>query len=145
MHPLARRWDQVAGDPAEGGLKLAAGNAATLVADTWLNLEDGVQVQFPGAAAASFRTGDYWLIPARVATGDVLWPQESGVDAQGNTVTNPVARLPDGIITLRAARGRSPPPPARRRPSQSASVQPGVRASMSQRWSLKMPMTSLRA
>jgi hypothetical protein len=99
LHPLVRRWDQVAGDPAQGGLQLAANsNAAILVADTWLNLEDGVQVQFPGAASATFRTGDYWLIPARVATGDVLWPQESGLDAQGNTVINPVAQLPDGVM-----------------------------------------------
>lgn len=98
LHPLVRRWDQVAGDPAAGGLSLAADNAAILVADAWLNLEDGVQVQFPGASSATFRTGDYWLIPARVATGDVVWPQESGVDAQGNAVTNPVAQLPDGIV-----------------------------------------------
>jgi hypothetical protein len=97
LHPLVRRWDQVAGDPTQGGFQLAAG-AAILVADAWLNLEDGVQVQFPGAAAATFRTGDYWLIPARVATGDVVWPQESGLDAQGNTVINPVARLPDGVM-----------------------------------------------
>jgi len=24
--------------------------------------------------AAQYRTGDYWLIPARVSTGDVEWP-----------------------------------------------------------------------
>jgi hypothetical protein len=44
---------------------------------TWLSLEDGVQVQFQKAAAGGtnlYRTGDYWLIPARTATGDVEWP-----------------------------------------------------------------------
>jgi hypothetical protein len=42
-------------------------------------LEDGVEVAFTGA---DFRTGDYWLIPARTATadeqgGNVEWPQEA--------------------------------------------------------------------
>jgi hypothetical protein len=45
-------------------------------------LEDGIQIQFqPGA---TYRTGDYWLIPARVATGDVEWPKLR--DAQGKLV-----------------------------------------------------------
>lgn len=30
-------------------------------------------------------------------TANVLWPNETATDAQGNVVTNPVARLPDGI------------------------------------------------
>jgi hypothetical protein len=44
----------------------------------WLMLEHGVQVQFQKAPAGSqhqYRTGDYWLIPARVVTGDVEWPR----------------------------------------------------------------------
>ena len=45
-----------------------------------LDLENGVQIQFPGAVAgevaAIYRTSDYWTIPARVATGDVEWPTE---------------------------------------------------------------------
>jgi Family of unknown function (DUF6519) len=52
-----------------------------------------------------FRTADYWLIPARVATGDVIWPTETAVDgqgkpitdAQGKPVTKPVAMQPDGV------------------------------------------------
>jgi hypothetical protein len=35
-------------------------------------LEDGIEVQF---SQGSYRTGDYWLIPARTATGDVEWPR----------------------------------------------------------------------
>jgi hypothetical protein len=73
-HPLLRRWDQQAGDPAIGGLQLVSeGTALVVGSDTaWLNLEDGVQVRFtPGA---KYRTGDYWLIPARTATGDIVWP-----------------------------------------------------------------------
>jgi hypothetical protein len=41
----------------------------------WIELEDGVQIQFPRNADNRYRAGDYWLIPARVATGDVIWPK----------------------------------------------------------------------
>lgn len=75
-HPLLRRWDQRAGDSKIGGLTLTDG-AADVIERTknnshWLNLEDGVQVQFE--PRANYRPGDYWLIPARTATGDVEWP-----------------------------------------------------------------------
>jgi uncharacterized protein DUF6519 len=99
-HPLLRRWDQKAGASEEGGLTLGADNAALIPSgtpDVWLNLEDGVQIQFVNPASSRFRTGDYWLIPARVATGDVIWPRETVTDSTGNSVTNPVAMRPDGI------------------------------------------------
>ena len=71
-HPLLRRWDQQKGDPAIAGLQLASDGAALIVGSgAWLNLEDGVQVQFTGG---TYRTGDYWSIPARTATGDIVWP-----------------------------------------------------------------------
>lgn len=38
--------------------------------DEWVELEDGVRVQF---SAGSYRRGDYWRIPARAASGSVLW------------------------------------------------------------------------
>lgn len=45
----------------------------------WISLEDGVQIQFHVATPNNqYRTGDYWRIPARVATGDVEWPGEVG-------------------------------------------------------------------
>lgn len=103
-HPLLRRWDHKAGDPTQGGVALAPDNAIPIPPDptgkalaTWIDLEDGVQVSFDQVSSAILRTGDYWLIPARVATGDVIWPKESGQDAQGNPVINPVAKSPDGI------------------------------------------------
>ena len=48
-------------------------------ATQWIALEDGILIQFqpvqsPGTGANTYRTGDYWLVPARVATGDVEWP-----------------------------------------------------------------------
>lgn len=55
-HTKLRRWDG-------GGLINANGS--------WIDLESGIQVQFsPG----TYRNGDYWLIPARTATGDIEWP-----------------------------------------------------------------------
>jgi hypothetical protein len=45
----------------------------------WHKLENGIQIQFqPSTPENRYRTGDYWLIPARVATGDVEWPGEAG-------------------------------------------------------------------
>lgn len=40
----------------------------------WIELEDGVQIFFePGGTYVS---GDYWLVPARVIGGDVIWPRD---------------------------------------------------------------------
>jgi hypothetical protein len=100
-HPLLRRWDQRQGDPTAGGLSLLKpDNAAEIpspAADDqkgWLELEDGVEIQFVGPDNPVYRTGDYWLIPARVATGDVEWPHES---VPGSAEKRPLAKLPDGI------------------------------------------------
>jgi hypothetical protein len=91
-HPMLRRWDHRAGDPNKGGLTLDQG-AALIVEDDkkWLTLGDGVQIQFPPASDQTphqYRTGDYWLIPARTTTGDVEWPGPAG---------NPEARSPHGV------------------------------------------------
>ena len=64
LHPLLRRWDAALATVTEGG---------------WLDLEAGVQVQFPGSGGsepAQYRSGDYWLIPARTVLADVIWPQD---------------------------------------------------------------------
>ncbi|HSK71618.1 MAG TPA: DUF6519 domain-containing protein [Pyrinomonadaceae bacterium] len=92
-HPLLRRWDQKAGIPQEGGLTLNtegsnADNAAIIIKNNWLNLEDGIQIKFTDENS-TYRTGDYWLIPARTATGDVEWEK----DASGAPVPQP----PHGI------------------------------------------------
>lgn len=98
-----RRWDQ----SERGALKLLNGAApvkeGTTEAD-WIELEDGIQIQFSPAGATlqhHYRTGDYWLIPARVATGNIEWSVElenSGkpkLDASGNTI--PIPKSPHGI------------------------------------------------
>lgn len=94
-HPLLRRWDHRPGDPALGGLELDDSGAVLLKEvgaepdDDWLLLEKGVWIQFQKQDPANeYRTGDYWLIPARTATGDVEWP---------GTVENPRALPPHGV------------------------------------------------
>jgi hypothetical protein len=69
--PKVRRWDYVATE----AIFLADDNALPIQesTDDWIDLEDGVQIQFE--TGGEYRTGDYWLIPARVATGNVEWPQ----------------------------------------------------------------------
>lgn len=77
-HRYLRRWDS-------GEIEIAAASAA---ADKgWINLEDGVQVKFD-PPDSPFETGQYWTIPARTATGDVIWPQNSG---------KPAFRPPQGV------------------------------------------------
>jgi hypothetical protein len=65
LHPLLRRWDGGPVDVQEG---------------PWIGLEDGVEVQFDARPTGGqpYRTGDYWLIPARRTTGDVIWPADEG-------------------------------------------------------------------
>ena len=44
----------------------------------WIALEDGIEVQFqpaPAGTTDTYRVRDHWVFPARVATGDVQWPE----------------------------------------------------------------------
>lgn len=89
MHPLLRRWDHRASDPNKGGVELDKGAAKIkegTADESWLMLENGVQIQFQ--PSGNYRTGDYWLIPARTATRDIEWP---------GTPEKPTAKPPDGI------------------------------------------------
>jgi hypothetical protein len=58
------------------------------------------KIQFPQAPKdqqlPTYRTGDYWLIPARTETGDVEWPQEDKTD-QSNSQPRAKAMLPHGV------------------------------------------------
>ena len=94
-YPLLRRWDH-AGDRAVLGGALAISEAAN-ADQNWIDLEDGVQISFAigEAKASEYKAGDYWLIPARVATGDVEWPHE--LDSNGvpklDSSQNPIPAL----------------------------------------------------
>ena len=70
-NPKVRRWDQHANDAT-----VLVGGAVPITEGTepkdWIDLEDGIQIRFnPGGV---YRSGDYWMIPARVATGGIEWP-----------------------------------------------------------------------
>ena len=90
LHPFLRRWDQREPEPGSSGPALGADNALKIIeadaTDQFIDLEDGVQIQFQ--AGGTYLRDDYWLIPARTATGDVEWPQTAG---------KPAERPPDGV------------------------------------------------
>jgi hypothetical protein len=71
LHRILRRW-------AAPPMPLREG---TTTHDGWFELADGVEVQFSHVDVpyAHYRTGDYWLIPTRTATGDVIWPHDNGL------------------------------------------------------------------
>jgi uncharacterized protein DUF6519 len=110
-YPLPRRWDQKGGTGKRGEpTKLSTDGSGTVIiqealaSDTdtnWITLEDGIQIQFQPPSAttspsdAKYHTGNYWLIPARTVTGDILWPQQAGEDDQSPPM--PMALPPDGV------------------------------------------------
>jgi uncharacterized protein DUF6519/type VI secretion system (T6SS) baseplate-like injector VgrG len=79
LHAKVRRWDS----PGLTDVSVPAGN------NHFLPLEDGVEVKFENG---TYRTGDYWMIPARTVTGKVEWPQDTALPPK------PVLRLPHGIV-----------------------------------------------
>ena len=90
LHPYLRRWDEDKVLVTKAGLTIDSQDQAINIVVTdageWIELEDGVQVQF---SAGTYRGGDYWMIPARVVTGNVEWP----VDDTGQALALP----PEGV------------------------------------------------
>lgn len=74
------RWDQTVTAATTSGISAAL--------SPWIELEGGIQVQF---SAGQYHAGDYWLIPARTATGEIEWPPFEIPN------TNPIAQPPKGI------------------------------------------------
>ena len=77
---------------------MGAGGALTVdvpaANDGFIELEGGVQVKFePG----TYKTGDYWLIPARTATGSIEWPFIEPAASAGDR--SPL--LPSGPLDVR--------------------------------------------
>ncbi|MEV3988536.1 DUF6519 domain-containing protein [Streptomyces sp. NPDC049837] len=88
LHPFLRRWDHRApgGRPHQGAPK-PRGGALRIEEGRWLPLEDGVEVYFePGR---TYRSGDFWTVAARTATGDVEWPTDAA--------RRPLLQAPGGI------------------------------------------------
>jgi len=86
----AHRWDQRKSASDDGSVDLKE--------DEWLELENGIQIQFMSVKGRKekhhYRTGDYWLIPARVATGDIEWPVSLNI---ADHEVDPIPQPPFGI------------------------------------------------
>ncbi|QDQ28992.1 hypothetical protein FNU76_23055 [Chitinimonas arctica] len=98
-HPKIRRWDQQADEAQALTDGLIQVSQTRLMANAWFDIEDGIRVAF--APEGEYRCGDYWLIPARVASGDIEWPREKGADGKDH----PLAQAPHGIVHHYAALG----------------------------------------
>jgi hypothetical protein len=75
LNPKVRRWDQSDNDVmilVDGALPITEGTEE----QDWIDLEDGIQIQF--ADGGVYQSGDYWLIPARAATGSIELPDGQG-------------------------------------------------------------------
>ena len=88
LHPKLRRWDQSGEDAEETGVKLRDGR---------LKLEGGIEAVF---SSGHYRAGDYWLIPARTATGDVEWPRTGPDDPPSTPIPQPPHGVRHGFCAL---------------------------------------------
>ncbi len=79
-NPKVRRWDSA----GEIEVQVLAEN------EGYIGLEDGIEVKF--GKKGTYNTGNYWLIPARIAAraeiGDVEWPKDEN---------GPLSLPPEGI------------------------------------------------
>jgi ribosomal protein S20 len=87
-HPLVRRWDQANNDQIsleDGAIPLDKG-----LPSNWIDLENGIQVQFEKDENYRYQPGDYWLIPARTIGGQIEWPN--------NGSPNGLFQPPHGVV-----------------------------------------------
>lgn len=77
-YSIVHRWDS-----PDGPQSLSA------TTNNWILLEDEIEVQFALDADLFYKSGDYWLIPARHLTGNIDWPR--------NNDGSPLAQSPLGI------------------------------------------------
>lgn len=105
---LLRLWNYRASAAKKiqaGEAELADDGALKVKADSWFELENGILIQFPkpslepGKLPLAYRTGDYWLVPARTITGNVIWPQmpSPGSGLQTAPELTPAALPPHGV------------------------------------------------
>jgi Family of unknown function (DUF6519) len=92
---VLRRWDR--SPSAAAGASGVAEDGTVLVredsGDTiWFSLERGIEVQFkpPVGGNGVYRSGDFWVIPARVSTGNIRWPRAENDE--------PAALPPQGVV-----------------------------------------------
>jgi len=114
-NPKVRRWESA---PAALGKWITPDDTAENLntVDTF-ELEDGVVVKF---GSGTFRTGDYWLIPARTALPQVDWPTTGPASAPVPTPLPPhgiahhycklaIVEFKAGVFTISDCRSLFPP------------------------------------
>ncbi len=85
----ARRWDQSGASAKAAGVPLSA--------ETWVSLENGIQVKF---TKGFYQAGDYALIPARTASGQIEWPPCGGDGALQQPLAHPrIHRAPLACVS----------------------------------------------
>ncbi|MCX6317008.1 MAG: DUF6519 domain-containing protein [Bacteroidetes bacterium] len=89
-----RRWDMVKDATAPG----ADRGEINQNKSAWIKLEDGVEVEFTNG---NFRSGDYWLIPARTNTGKIEWLPDTHQAPRG--VAHHFAKLAVARLNIGAA------------------------------------------
>ena len=95
-HAKLRRWDHTDATATNAGIPMAPGGLHSL--------ENGIQVQF--SDALPFQAGDFWLVPARTATGELEWPPCGGDGADYEPARNiAVHRAPLACIDWEPAAG----------------------------------------
>ena len=102
-NPKLRRWDQHGSDIValdDGAVPIVESNGPPL---TWLDLEDGIQVAFQ--TGGDYRSGEYWLIPARVATKGIEWPALGSPEAWQPPQGIVHHHAPLGVLIFDAADG----------------------------------------
>jgi len=87
---LLRRWDQ------RGGAIPVPGDAKPVA------IEDGIEVVFDATTRSDLRSGDYWVIAARLSVADIDWPR---VCDASSGCARPVARPPNGPRSASAPLG----------------------------------------
>jgi hypothetical protein len=77
-HPVLRRWDQEKPDADDNCIRIVESDG---VNEKYFDLENGIRIQFSApplkgdAKKSVYLPGNYWLLPARVATGAIDWPK----------------------------------------------------------------------
>jgi len=92
-HHYLRRWNSA---------EIDIQSATAAGVNGWIDLEDGVQVKFDPKGV--YATSEYWTIPARTATGNVIWPQDQEKPAFRDPQGVPHAYAPLGLVSFKADR-----------------------------------------
>jgi hypothetical protein len=74
LNARMRCWDQFGSSATSSGIAVSTAP---------FTLENGIEIQF---TLGNYNSGDYWLIPARTATGNIEWPP---ADSDGGAFLGP--------------------------------------------------------